>query len=61
MQNINEEKFYSISANELTQKYTMNQLEDAYNEINHKTKYQKYLTKNESFPSEYVMKEFSPL
>lgn len=53
--------FYKISADELTQKYTMSPLEDAYNEINNKTRYQKYLNKNKSFPSEYVIKEFSPL
>lgn len=54
-------KFYKISTVELTQKYTMAQLEDAYNEIHYKTNYQKYLNKNQTFPSEYVMKEFSPL
>ncbi|PMD71422.1 antitoxin [Companilactobacillus nuruki] len=53
--------FYKISSSELTQKYTMAQLEDAYNEINQKTNYQKYLNKNKSFPSTYVMKEFCPL
>jgi hypothetical protein len=53
--------FYKTPAIELTQKYTMSQLEDSYNEIHHKTGYQKYLDKNKSFPIEYVMKEFSPL
>jgi len=53
--------FYKTPAVELQQKYTMAQLEDAYNEINHKTGYQKYLSKDKSFPIEYVMKEFSPL
>ena len=53
--------FYKMPAVELTQKYTMAQLEDAYNEINHKTRYQKYLDKNQTFPTTYVMKEFSPL
>lgn len=54
-------KFYKIPAAELTQKYTISQLEDAYNEINQKTNYQKYLDRNKTFPSEYIMKEFSPL
>lgn len=53
--------FYKLSSGELTQKYTMDQLEDAYNEINYKTRYQKHLDKDKSFPIEYVMKEFSPL
>ncbi|WP_119327178.1 antitoxin [Companilactobacillus musae] len=54
-------RFYKTPAAELTQKYTISQLEDAYNEINQKTNYQKYLDRNKTFPSEYVMKEFSPL
>lgn len=54
-------KFYKTPAVELTRKYTISQLEDAYNEINQKTSYQKYLDGNKSFPTEYVMKEFSPL
>jgi hypothetical protein len=54
-------KFYGISIDELTQKYTMSQLEDAYNEIEHKTKYQKHLDNKKEFPTKYVIKEFSPL
>ncbi|WP_157060426.1 MULTISPECIES: hypothetical protein [Companilactobacillus] len=54
-------KFYGISIDELTQKYTMSQLEDAYNEIEHMTKYQKHLDGKKEFPAEYVIKEFSPL
>ncbi|MQS76775.1 hypothetical protein [Companilactobacillus halodurans] len=54
-------KFYKTSSIELKQKYTISELEDAYNEIHQKTRYQKYLDKNKSFPSKYVMKEFSPL
>jgi len=54
-------KFYSIPSAELTQKYTISQLEDAYNEIEHKTKYQQHLNKKNSLVSEYLMKEFSPL
>jgi len=53
--------FYKTPATELTKKYSLSQLEDAYNEINHKTRYQKYLDKNKALPSEYLMKEFSPL
>ena len=53
--------FYKIPAVELTQKYTMDQLEDAYNEIHYKTRYQKHLDKNKEFPIKYVIKEFSPL
>lgn len=54
-------KFYKIPTTELTQKYTMTQLEDAYNEIHYKTRYEKHLGKDETLPNEYVIKEFSPL
>lgn len=54
-------KFYGITIDELTRKYTMSQLEDAYNEIEHKTKYQKHLDNKKEFPAKYVMKEFSLL
>lgn len=53
--------FYKIPAAELTQKYTVAQLEDAYNEINHKTRYQKHLDDKNNFVATYLMKEFSPL
>lgn len=53
--------FYKMPAIELKQKYTMNQLEDAYNEINNKTRYQKHLDDKKNFSATYLMKEFSPL
>ena len=54
-------KFYNIPASELQEKYSLSQLQDAYNEIEQKTKYQKFLDDKKSFPSKYLMKEFSPL
>ena len=53
--------FYKMPTIELKQKYTMNQLEDAYNEIHNKTRYQKHLDYNKNFSTTYLMKEFSPL
>jgi len=53
--------FYGISTVELTKKYTISQLEDAYNEIELKTNYQKHLDGKRSLSGEYLMKEFSPL
>jgi len=53
--------FYGISTVELTKKYTISQLEDAYNEIELKTNYQKHLDSKRSLSGEYLMKEFSPL
>ncbi|KRN98320.1 hypothetical protein [Companilactobacillus kimchiensis] len=53
--------FYSIPAKKLTETYTIDQLKDAYIEIEHKTKYQKHLNDKKDFPSEYLMREFSPL
>ncbi|MFC6176272.1 hypothetical protein ACFQAV_05440 [Companilactobacillus huachuanensis] len=53
--------FYRTPASLLEQKYTMAELQDAYNEIVQKTRYQKYLDNDKSLPSEYVIQEFSPL
>ncbi|WP_338232978.1 antitoxin [Companilactobacillus muriivasis] len=53
--------FYKTPVNLLTEKYTMEQLQDAYNQIVQKTRYQRYLDSDKTLPSEYVIKEFSPL